>query len=263
MGRKLSPRALRTEPGPISQANVSKGLKGVSPLLAGVMYVGIALAAITIIVTVGNPLVKNIQDAIAIDSAQDMLATLDRTVREVAAEGRGSTRVVPIEFSRGKLTVDEDSNQIFYELDTEADVISPGTRREIGNIFIASNTDVNVTSNSTHIIMENTHIRALFNKTGSETNFTGINLSRIITGVRFNLGEREEADFNGSVEILIDNNATKSAGTGYTTAVEEGANLAKGTVRAYVDNAYLSYTVEISLTGGDFLEISASNFTNK
>ena len=239
------------------------GRKGISPLLAGAMYVAIALTAITIIVQVGNPLVKDIQDSIAIDNAKDMLATLDRTIREVSAEGRGSTRVVPIEFKRGRLIIDDDTNQIFYKIDTKVEVVSPGTRREIGNLFITANTDVSVSSNSTHFIMENDHIRAALQKIGSEADYQPINLSEIIDSVRFNIGEREETDFQGSVDILIDNNATRSAGNGYTKAVAEGSGLAEGIVIAHVNNTDLEYDVRISLRSGDFLEIKAVNFINK
>ena len=240
-----------------------KKSKGIEPLLAGALYVAITLATITIIVQVGNPLIKNIQDSIAIDQAKEMLANIDRTIREVAAEGKGSTRILPIEFKRGKLVIDEVTNQIVYELNTKVEVVSPGTRREIGNLFITSNTDVDVTSNATHIIMKNSHLKALIKKIGSPTAQTEVNLSKIIEGVEFNLGEKEQATFNGSVDILIDNNATKSIGTGYTIAEKEGTDLAEGTVLARVDNSYLTYDIFITLRSGDFLEIRAGNFTTK
>lgn len=263
LSRVFGPAFAKRSVGESEQKVARKGLKGVAPLLAGAIYVAITIAVVTIIVQVGNPAVKDIQDSIAIDQAKEMLANLDRTIREVAAEGKGSTRVVPIEFKRGKLVVDESSNQIFYELETKADIVSPGARREIGNLFITANAEVSVTSNETHFIMQNKRLKALIKKVGAPANYQPINLSRLIDGVEFNLGEREYAVFNGSIGITIDSNQLKSEGNGYTKAEREGSGLSEGTIIARINNSYLEYDVYISLRSGDFLEIRAGNFTNK
>jgi hypothetical protein len=237
--------------------------KGVSPMISGVMYVAVSLAAITMVVQVGNPIVRDVQDSISLDQAKEMMSRLDNTIREVAAEGKGSVRIVPIEFSRGKLVVDDVSNQIYYQLETQSEVISPGVRREIGNIYVASSTDVSVTKDATHWILENSHIRAKIKRIGSETSPAPVNLTNVIESVRYNLGEPEEADFNGQIELGVDSSAARSVGNGYTVALKEGTGLASGTVQIHVDNSQMTYDVFVTLRGGDFLEVTANNFVDK
>lgn len=133
--------------------------KGIEPLLASVLFVAISIIAITIVVQIGMPAIEKLQDMAAIEQAKGVLSNLDTVIRDVAVEGLGSTRVLSLELKKGNLVVDSLNNRIYYELKTYADIISPRSRKAIGNLIIASDSNVNVRENATHIVLENEHLR--------------------------------------------------------------------------------------------------------
>ena len=75
--------------------------KAISPLLAGVLYVVIALATITIVLQVAFPVIASLQDAAAVGQAEKAMRILDQTISLVAREGVGSTRITTLELRKG------------------------------------------------------------------------------------------------------------------------------------------------------------------
>ena len=233
--------------------------KGVSPLLAGALYVGIVSVALLIVVQTGSPAIAKMQDIAAVDQAKDSFAGLDKVIQDVASEGKGSTRVVPVQIKKGDITIDSANDQIEYGLDTNAEMISPRTRRTVGNLIFGANTNVQVTDNGADIVVENEHIIATFNKTGNSTNYTYVNVSSAIKSI---FVKDTNLTFDGAVRVRIDDTASNEIGNGYVRAEETGARLARGRIIVHVNNSFADYDVYFTLESGrdHFNEISVRNF---
>ncbi len=232
--------------------------KGVSPLLAGALYVGIVSIALLIVVQTGSPAITKMQDISAVDQAKDSFANLDKVIHDVASEGKGSTRVVPIQIKKGDITIDSANDYIEYGLDTNAEMISPRTRRTVGNLIFGANTDVTVTDNGTDIFVENAHLIVTFNKTGNSTNFSAIDLSKAIKSTYL---KEANTTFDGVIRMRIDNMDSNEVGNGYSYAEELGSKLARGRVIVHVNNTYADYDAYFSLESGrDHLLVSIKNF---
>lgn len=233
--------------------------KGVSPLLAGALYVGIVSVALLIVVQIGSPAIIKMQDVTAVDQAKDSFANLDKIIQDVASEGKGSTRVVPLQIKKGDVTIDSANDMIVYGLETDADMISPRTRRVVGNLIFSANTNVNVADNGTEIVVENEHIIAKFNKTGNSTNFTYIDANTVIKSIFL---KEANTTFDGAIKVRIDESDANEVGNGYVYAEETGPRLARGRIIVHVNNSFADYDLYFSLESGrdHFNEISVRNF---
>jgi hypothetical protein len=237
----------------------AKPKKAISPLLAGALYVGIVSIALLIVVQTGSPAITKMQDISAVDQAKDSFANLDSIIQSVASEGKGSTRVVPIQIKKGDVTIDSVNNEIEYGLDTDAEMISPRTRRVVGNLIFGANTNVNVADNGTDIVVENEHLIVAFNKTGNSTGFAPVNVSAALKSIFL---KDTNTTFGGVVRVRIDNLESNEIGNGYVYAEDTGARLARGRVIVHVNNTFADYDVYFTLESGrDHLnEISVRNF---
>ena len=232
--------------------------KGISPLFAGVLYFAIAIAGVTIVVQTGAPALSNMKDVAAIDQAKDSLSNLDKIISLVAEEGRGSSRVVPLQIKRGDFVFSADLDTIAYEIDTRAEVISPGTRTPIGALVFSSGSSVNVYDNGVSWILENEHIRFNMTMAGNSSYYAPLNTSGLVEDIYFKgTGTR----FDGTVDILIDESIAAGNGTGYTYVEGTGLNIARGRVIAHLNTTTASYDVYFTLrSGSDFIDISVKNF---
>ena len=229
--------------------------KGIAPLLAGALYVGIVSVAVLIVVQAGAPALTKMQDVAAVDQAKDSLTNFDKIIQDVATEGKGSTRVVPIQLKKGDLTIDSSTDTIEYTLDTKAEIISPRTKRVVGNMIFKSNANAMVTDNGTDLIIENEHLIAVFNKTGNSTGFAQMNISSSIRSVYL---KDTSTTFNGAIRIRIDGIASNEIGNGYVYAEKVGRDLARGRIIAHMNNSAADYDVYFTLESGRdhiFIEI--------
>ncbi len=232
--------------------------KGVSPLLAGALYAGIVSVAVLVVMQIGSPAITKMQDIAAVDQAKDSLANFDKIVQEVASEGVGSARVIPVQIKKGDLSVVSSGDKVEYTIETKAEIISPRTRRTVGNLVFSSNANTDVVDNGTDWIMENEHLIAVFNKTGNSTDFAPLNISETIRSLYL---KDTGTTFNGVIRIRIDGETTNEAGNGYTYAEKTGTRLAKGTVVIHVNNTAADYDVYFTLESGrDHLIESIENY---
>ena len=135
-----------------------KSSKATSELLGGVLFLAISLTAVIIVLSVSGPKIDIMKDTIAIEQAKDTLTSLDRIIRDISEQSPGTSRIVPIEIKKGKMIIDGENDQIYYTLDTEADVISPGTKRRIGNLWYESNTNASLREEQGRYVLENEHL---------------------------------------------------------------------------------------------------------
>ncbi len=235
--------------------------KAIAPLLAGALYVGIVSVAILLVVQIGSPAITKMQDIAALDQAKDSLANLEKVLESVAAEGKGSTRIVPVQIKKGKIYVESANDKIYYSLDTKAEIISPRTKREIGNLYFSSNANVDVRDNGTDIVLENEHWIATFNKTGNSTSFVPLNSSFAIKHIYLKDAGR---DLNARLFVRIDADPSSEAGNGYVYAPRTGSGLAKGTVVVHVNSTAADYNLYFVLESGrdHFSEVAVKDYNS-
>jgi hypothetical protein len=242
--------------------------KGVS-LISGVIFLAITITTVTIIYQAGVPVVKRMQDAASIEQMKAAFSELDEIIRQVAAEGTGSRRTVQMVIDSGEIFVNGTQDAIYWELNTDAAVISPRTRQISGNVVVGSNLNTRVyEENYTRVtpqiecyVMENERMKVYIRKVGgnaSQTGWQNFNTSSLVIAL-YNKGMDEWLENEGFFEVIIDDNANSKSGNGYTLPAESGYNLPYGKITAYMNSSYLSYFLDLILeSGADFLEIEAS-----
>ncbi|HIQ49856.1 MAG TPA: hypothetical protein EYH56_01530 [Nanoarchaeota archaeon] len=229
-------------------------MKALSPLLSGVLYTGIAIVGIVLAMNILSPIIEQMKDKAAFEQAQSFLLQLDKVIQDVAKEGKYATRVITLDFSRGKYIIDNETNTIEYILETEAKLVSPGTMRKIGNVIITSGRDVKVEDLGNVIRMSNSYLVVNFTKLGNETNFVDINLSKIISEIKV---IRENAVL--SPEVVIKFNEIET-GKGYIKAEQIGEKLPYGRVIAHISTKELEFDIVFTLKSySDFIIIEAEN----
>lgn len=229
-------------------------MKGVSPLIAGIIYTLIVLVAITITLSFVLPEIEKMKDRVAFENAKSMMRKLDEAIREVVSEGTYSSRIVTISLDRGNLIVYNGTGKIEYRLESTADIVSPGVERKLGNIIIAGGDDVTVEEKDGKIIMRNSYLEVNFTRLGNTSYYVPVNVSRVIESVKL---LRENTTIYPEMSIKL---ADIDSGNGYVVPVQTGEKLAKGEVVVHIVHNKLSFDIYFILKSyADFLIIEAKN----
>lgn len=227
---------------------------GVSPLISAALYFGIVLAAVVIVLNVAFPTIERMQETAAIQNNLNFLADLDTTIREVAAEGRYSTRTTALRFGRGFYGFDNATDTLYYQIETDSAIISTHAVRRLGPLSLSANADVTVTNATVNgndcYLMENDHmevcIRNISRGGTVDTGDAVLKINNTETG----------RTFDADLETWIDGDTATTTGAGYTTAAEIGPNLGRG--RVTLVNQDENYSVHYDLlSGADFLIVQA------
>ncbi len=229
-------------------------MKSLSPLLSGVLYTGIVIVSVILAMNILGPVVEKMKDRAAFEEARSFMASLDKTIQKVVKEGRYSTRVISLDFSRGKYIIDNKTNRIKYELETEAKLVSPGTMKKVGNLIIASGDDVKVEDLGNVIRMSNSYLQVNFTKIGNESSYAPVNLSQMITEIKL---IKENITINPGIILKF---SDVESGNGYVKAEEMGENLPVGKVIVHVKSGAMSFDVVYTLKSyADFITLSVKN----
>lgn len=233
-------------------------MKGLSPLISAAIYMGMAVTAVTLVITLGMPQLNRMTESTLYLNARESLTNLDKAIETVASEGKGSVRIVPMEIRNGELSISDSKNIIEYSIETISRIVSPRTAIQYGNLVIASNADVNASQNATHHVLQNTHLKVTARRFGSPTSMASINTSEVIQEIKL-LDNNKTLPLtpNATVmEFTISNNPSASSGVGYTVLEEEGTDLSKGNITIYVNSVIGEYRLNIILDAeSDFLTI--------
>lgn len=141
---------------------------GVSEIVSAAMFIAILIAAIGIVLNVALPQIDQMEDTSAIENSISFLTQLDGLIQEVAAEGRYSSRQANVQFRRGEYGFDNASGAFFYELETQAPLISTHATSTIGPVRLSADRDVSVTNSSVDgtpcYLMKNDRLEACIRK---------------------------------------------------------------------------------------------------
>ncbi len=229
-------------------------MKSLSPILSGVLYTGIILIAIIIAMSVLGPVIDQMKDRAAFEEAKSFMLQLDKAIQAVAKEGKYSTRILTLDFSRGKYLIDNETNRIKYVLETEAKLVSPGTEKKIGNLVITSGDDVKVEDLGNVIRMSNSYLVVNFTKLGNESSFVSVNLSKIIGEIKL---IKENTVISPTIVIKF---GEIESGNGYVKTEEVGESLPIGKVIAHVETSTIKFDVIFTLRSySDFITVEVNN----
>ncbi len=237
--------------------------KGAS-LVSGILFLALTISATVVVYEAGVPVVKRLQSAAIVEQMREAFTELDRLVRQVASEGPGSRRTVHLDISEGRLVANATDDVIYWAFETDAEIISPRTSQQFGNIVIGSNLETKASEGeymgNPAYILENNHLIAYFNRTGSPTSPSHFSTSQILIAL-YQKDTGKWLDVPGFLEISLDNKETSKFAEfgGWTELDRTGNHLPRATVSAFINSSYTSYWVNFTLESGtDFLIIGAS-----
>ena len=239
--------------------------KGIT-MVSAVLFLAIVITAVFLIYQTAVPIINRMQVSAAVERMKGVFSELDEIIQQTASEGKGSKRTMYMRIDPGKVVVNSTQDTIYWELETNAEVISPRTYQRIGNIVIGANMETmvyegNYTYSSPETecyIMENEHLRVYVRKVGSPSSLASIQTKNLLVAI-YNKDMGQWLNNTGFFDMSIDFNETSKAGNGYTNPLDTGYNLPYGTVSALIDSDHMKYYVNFTLqSGADFIEIEAS-----
>ncbi|MFH1315892.1 MAG: hypothetical protein ABII01_00045 [Candidatus Woesearchaeota archaeon] len=195
--------------------------------ISAVLYILIVSVAMVLILQAGLPLLNNMRDRASYTRAKDTMVGIDKQIIDVASEGEGSQRIIPIEIKQGELIFDDDNNNMRWQLSTKTKVIEPRSKIELGNIDVFTNVDVNTLdavecfpdSETECYLLENSRIRVKLLKVLQGDPKTSTSTEELI----------QEIEFIDSGEKMTDNiefgvNGAGNSGKWYTELSPSGNN---------------------------------------
>ncbi len=225
--------------------------------ISAVLYILIAVAIMVLVLQAGIPIIKGLQEKASFTRAKDTMLSIDQQIKDVASEGQGSQRVVPLDVSDGKISVE--NNALRWKIESDTKLLEPRTKLQQGNLVISSDVDVSAAQIDNYYILQNSKILVNISKYGSESNMTNINTSRLINYVIF---KDTNAKTNGTFKLY--DAAGQTTGTGYTTLLDPGTGLVSARVLAHVNTTNFDYDAELKLdSNADFITVNFKNIVQK
>ena len=228
-------------------------------LISAVIFIAITISVTSLVYVTAVPAVKKIQDAAIIENMKTAFVQLDKIIREVAAEGKGSKRTVSVNVQEGTLSVNATQNALAWKFDTNVDIISPRSSQSFGNVQVGSQLETSASEGSyggvAAYILENEFLKVYIRKVGTPSSHTNYSTNQLLLGID-NKVLGQTLNTSNFFEITIDDDQTTKTGTGYTSIDAVGFNLPSATVTAFMNNSKLNYLVNLTLSSStDFLEI--------
>ncbi len=219
--------------------------------ISAVIFIAIVVTVMVLVLEAGLPMLARLKSGTELVRTEDTMQNLNQHITDVAAEGQGSQRVVPIQIGAGELSVANE--QLKWKLESDSKLVEPMTYIEKGDLKITTNTDVTSSEKGNSFIMENSRILVNFSKIGNTTDWGAMNTSKIINYITF---KAKNDRVNGTFEFRVSNNESSSIGTGTTTLTDAGTNMAAARMVAFVNSTPYDYKIEFTLeSNGDFLKI--------
>jgi hypothetical protein len=115
-------------------------MKGVDAMIASVLIILISITAIFIALQYGNPSTQKAKEILLMQEGKNNLITIDDAVRNVVAEGEGSTRAVRLSISGGSYLVDDDS--VSFTMESRSQLVGDGVTNVENGINITGSTNI-------------------------------------------------------------------------------------------------------------------------
>ncbi|MEA3229988.1 MAG: hypothetical protein U9P44_03660 [archaeon] len=238
--------------------------KGISPLLAGVIFTAIIITTTSLVMSGIIPSLNNIRDTVVVDSAQKSMNYLNEYIEIVAQEGEYSQRVLPFSIRKGTISIVSanttrgDTGRIFFEIDTKSLAVSPRTSKKIGDLTFSSNTNASAYANATDITMENEHLKIYIKKAGNSSDPVSIDISDLLKNIYFK--DDSKLLFEGTDSFSIQLQGLPQTATGYVELKDSGSELGKAEAVAYMTSSSTDYEIHFILESGtDYLKVKVTS----
>ena len=104
--------------------------KGISPFIAFVLVVVISIASTMLVLRFWGNSMEKVQGYAMVNEAKGVMSSIGSAVREVSAEGEGSSRLVSMTVSGGEYRASAAQDSVTYVLDGRGELFSAGTVTE-------------------------------------------------------------------------------------------------------------------------------------
>lgn len=108
--------------------------KGVSPIISYILVVLLIFAGLSVVLTIGMPVLDRSRQVASFQRAQEDLLSLDSKIREVSSYGRGTLAEFSLSTDHGTYNFVPANDTFYFEVETDAEIISPGAHRRLGAV---------------------------------------------------------------------------------------------------------------------------------
>ena len=225
--------------------------------IALVILLLIVVAAMSLALYIGRPIIDSTIKTSDIKGAQNDLQFIDDYIRTVSREGKDAVRIFKFSSAKEFESIPgEDAIQ--FSTVSSIQLVDYFTRSFSGNFAYISGNDVQCQEKDgdgdgvTDLVAENNYIKSVFKKAAGALNTSEIIMQ--ITDKTNNV-----TVFVGNSSIMIDEDPSTSNGAGYTEISWAGTNRPLCQVHAYV-NSTVKYDIYYKLyAGADFLTVEVRN----
>ena len=229
---------------------------GISPIISFVMILAVAFTAVSILSTFGFSQVEQLRDTASIESMTSNLNQVGAEILNTAALAENTQTTVRMQIDRGSLRYNNES--LIYEIRTQSSIISSGTRRKAGNVFISADAQASLekttVSGTTCYRLENDHVSACINAYGGDPDtFTSGSLTNLTLSLDNNYAGRT---YDPTTRIRLNDDTAYNSGDITVDPGPTGNYLGEAAVTVYVNPSNRpAYELAISLsTGSDYLQ---------
>jgi hypothetical protein len=225
-------------------------------LVSAVLVIGLVIAGIALVMSVGMPVLEASQEALGFDNGVSWLNRLDTAIKEVSSEGYGSSRI--LQSPNGNWQVSSGADSIWLTAHfVSGDYL---TRAVVGSVLRIAGGDVRCAiedgngDGKTDLIMENSMVKIVLQKVNGT-----LNTSQNILLMKEKTNNLTIIPSDSS--ITIDGNLATSYGSGWSNLAPLGDELPFCRANFFVNStAGLSYDIFYTLyAGADFVVIEVRN----
>ena len=146
--------------------------------ISAVLYIALGIAAISLVLAAGLPLINNLKDKNTIIETKEIMFTIDSAIRQVLNEAPGSKRTLFLEIQKGNLYIDEVNNRIIWNMKTKALIQEP------------------------EFVIEEATLRTYLNESIIIGEYQA-NLELIYPDIQLKLDSSKKSPFSGSFNLII------------------------------------------------------------
>lgn len=233
--------------------------KAMNALLSTALVTMMVFVAISIVINFSNPLIAKGSALQSIKDGESVMSYLDNYVQETAKDGAGAGRSFSFSTSAKDYTVLASEDSIRLKYDAPFEVLEYFSRQKNGNKMTIAGSDVACNQSGSQLLMENTHLLVALQKVGSPSSPTSIDTANNIANItQKDLGK---AFTPSNSSVIIDDDSTTRAGTGYSEIMNSGTKLPLCVAHFYVNSTNVAHydVYYILYAGADFLEVRVDN----
>ncbi len=99
-----------------------------------VIYTLIALVMIGLVLAFARPKIQELQDRAIIDQSITMMKEIDSMILNLG--DKGSRRTIDLGIKKGSLTIDQSTEKLFFEIESQSEYSEPNTPIGEGNLIL-------------------------------------------------------------------------------------------------------------------------------